>query len=176
MKKLSILILVLPMLMMISCNDNGKTDQASNENAMVQDQNIDSDGQGQELASIGPVYLNKSAFLTRVHDFESTSDWSFAGDKPVIVDFYADWCKPCKMVAPFLEELAVKYQDQVDVYKVNVDMEQEIAAYYKISSIPTFFFVDSDGEVSVDLGYKPKEYFEQRILTMIGETNEATVN
>ena len=83
---------------------------------------------------------------------------------------------PARWLLLFLEELAVKYQDQVDVYKVNVDMEQEIAAYYKISSIPTFFFVDSDGEVSVDLGYKPKEYFEQRILTMIGETNEATVN
>lgn len=164
MKRIFLSILLLSTVGLMSCSD---TKGKSNDKQAASAENVQANS---ELK--GPVFLNKTAFLSKVHNFEANQNWKFEGDKPVIVDFYADWCKPCKMVAPFLEELAVKYDGQVEIYKVNVDMEQDIAAFYQISSIPTFFFIDSKGQVTTDLGYKPMEYFEQRILGMIGTTQE----
>ncbi len=91
-------------------------------------------------------HLTKESFKNKVFDFESNQEWSFAGDKPCIIDFYADWCNPCKVVAPILENLAEEYEGKVDIYKVDTEKEQELASMFNIRSIPSILFVPKDGK------------------------------
>lgn len=92
------------------------------------------------------VHLTKEEFLKKVVDYENNpTEWKYLGDKPAIVDFYADWCGPCKMIAPILEELAAEYKDRIVIYKVNTEQEQELAAVFGIRSIPTLLFIPMQG-------------------------------
>ena len=84
--------------------------------------------------------LTKDQFLTKVFNFEKNKDWKFEGDLPCIIDFYADWCGPCKMVAPILEELSDEYKGKVNIYKVNTEQEQKLAGAFGIRSIPSLFY------------------------------------
>jgi thioredoxin 1 len=168
MKMIRFLILI-PVFILASCQDRPK--EANNQEEQVSEQQT-----VESPVSGNVVHLDKAAFLSKVHNFEASRDWKFEGSRPALIDFYADWCKPCKIVAPYFEEFAKKYEGKIDIYKVNVDQQQEIAAFYGISSIPTFFFIDSKGQVFGDMGAKPKEFYEQRILEMIGETAAAPVN
>ncbi|MCC8199611.1 MAG: thioredoxin [Tannerellaceae bacterium] len=89
--------------------------------------------------------LTKEEFLQKVANYESNpEEWKFLGDKPCIVDFYADWCGPCKMVAPVLEELAEEYNGQIDIYKVDTEKEEELSAIFGVRSIPTLLFCPLD--------------------------------
>jgi thioredoxin len=86
--------------------------------------------------------LNKESFKQRVHNYEFDKEkWNFKGDKPCIIDFYADWCQPCQILAPILESLANDYEGKVDIYKVNTESEQELSASFGIRSIPSLLFV-----------------------------------
>ncbi|MDR0893857.1 MAG: thioredoxin [Prevotellaceae bacterium] len=87
------------------------------------------------------VIMNKSMFLKNVFDYEQSQEWKYKGDKPAIIDLYADWCGPCRMVAPIMKELAKEYSGKVAFYKVNVDKERELAALFNASSIPLFVFI-----------------------------------
>lgn len=103
------------------------------------------------------IELTKSEFLKKVVDYESNpKEWKYLGDKPAIVDFYASWCGPCKMVAPILEELAKEYKDDIVVYKVNTENEQELAGAFGIRSIPTILFIPMKGDPQVIMGAQPK--------------------
>jgi thioredoxin 1 len=82
-------------------------------------------------------HLTKAEFLTKVFDYENNKEWKYQGDTPAIIDFYADWCGPCKMIAPVLEELAKEYDGKVKIYKI--DTEAELAAVFGIRSIPSLF-------------------------------------
>ena len=96
---------------------------------------------------MGVQHLTKVEFLTKVANYEaSPKEWKFLGDKPCIVDFYASWCGPCKMMAPVMETLAGEYEGRVKVYKVDVDKEKRLAALFKIRSIPTFILIPKEGE------------------------------
>ncbi len=86
-------------------------------------------------------HLTKETFKSKVFNYEKNKEWKFEGEKPCIIDFYADWCGPCKMVAPVLEELAKDFDGKMDVYKVNTEEEQELASVFGIRSIPSFLFV-----------------------------------
>ena len=88
-------------------------------------------------------HLNKSEFENKVAKLNSK--WQFLGDKPVLVDFYAAWCRPCQMLSPIVDEVAEEYAGRVDIYKVNVDDEQELADLFKIRSVPTLLFIPMDG-------------------------------
>ncbi|MDP4240302.1 MAG: thioredoxin [Bacteroidota bacterium] len=111
-----------------------------------------------------PIHLTKAEFLSKVANFEKNpTEWKYLGDKPCIVDFYASWCGPCKMVAPILEDLAKEYDGQLYIYKVDVDAEQEIAAAYGIQSIPTIFFCPVTGTPQTAQGAMPKESFKKMI-------------
>ena len=88
-------------------------------------------------------HLTKETFMTKVFNYETNKEWKFEGEKPCIIDFYADWCGPCKMVAPILEELSKDYEGKMDIYKVNTEEEQELASVFGIRSIPSFLFVPS---------------------------------
>ena len=106
-------------------------------------------------------YLTKAEFLELVFNYEENSqEWSFEGDIPCIVDFYADWCQPCKIAGPILEELAKDYEGKINVYKVNTEQERELAAAFGIKSIPTFMLCPMEGLPQVFSG--------------IGQTEEAT--
>ena len=93
-------------------------------------------------------------------------DWVFNGTKPAIVDFYATWCHPCKMMSPIVEQLAKKYAGKIDFYKVDIDKEQDVANAFDIQSIPTFFFVPVKGNPQIQMGAMEKEEFE-RIITSV---------
>ena len=85
--------------------------------------------------------LNKQDFIDKVFDFETKKEWEYKGELPAIVDFYADWCGPCKMVSPVLEALSKEYEGKLKVYKVNTDKEPELSAVFGIQSIPSFLFI-----------------------------------
>ncbi len=113
-------------------------------------------------------YLTKETFQTKVFDFEKNKEWKFEGEKPCIIDFYADWCGPCKMVAPVLEELAKDYDGILNVYKVDTEEEQELAAVFGIRSIPSFLFVPATGQPQMAMGALPKDTFIKAFKDVLG--------
>lgn len=106
-------------------------------------------------------YLTKETFKNKVFDYENNREWKFEGKIPAIIDFYADWCGPCKMVAPILEELSREYDGKLNVYKVNTEEERELAAVFGIQSIPSLLFVPTEGQPQMAMGALPKETFKQ---------------
>lgn len=118
-----------------------------------------------DKASQGKVItLNKTEFLTKVFNYEkSPNEWIYEGDKPCIIDFYADWCPPCKKIAPILKELAADYKEEIIIYKVNIDNEQELKALFGIQSIPSLLFVPAKGQPQMAQGALPKEIFVEQI-------------
>ena len=101
-------------------------------------------------------HLNKEAFIKKVFDFENSQDWKYEGKLPAIVDFYADWCGPCKMVAPVLEDLSKEYEGKLHVYKINTDEESELAQAFGIQSIPSLLFIPMDDKPQMAAGALPK--------------------
>ena len=107
---------------------------------------------------------NKADFLTKVYNYEKNqSEWVYEGTKPCIVDFYADWCGPCKKVSPILKELAGEYKNDIVIYKINVDNEKELAAAFGIQSIPTLLFIPAKGKPQIAQGALSKEQFVEQI-------------
>lgn len=110
------------------------------------------------------IQLTKEEFLKNVANYEeSPQEWKYLGDKPCIIDFYADWCGPCKTVSPILEELAADFKEEIYVYKVDTEKEQELSAAFGIRSIPTFVFCPMDDQPQKAAGALPKEAFKQAI-------------
>ncbi len=108
-------------------------------------------------------HLTAAAFKEKVFNYEKEKEWKFAGDKPVIIDFYADWCGPCKMVAPVLEELSKEYDGKIQIYKVDTEKEHELASVFGIQSIPSILFIPMSGKPQMSVGALPKEGFVQAI-------------
>lgn len=102
-------------------------------------------------------------FKDKVFNYETEQDWKYQGELPAIIDFYADWCGPCKMVAPVLEELSKEYAGKLVIYKVDTDVEQELSAVFGIQSIPTLLFIGSDGEPMMQPGAYPKHVLKKII-------------
>ena len=122
-------------------------------------------GSSNQSASAGKVQvLTASDFRKKIMDYESHPDeWVFAGSRPAIIDFYATWCGPCKMMAPMVESLAGKYAGKIDFYKVDIDQEPELASVFGIRSIPTFLFIPLKGNPTMQMGAMQKEDFEEII-------------
>lgn len=110
------------------------------------------------------ILLNKKDFLEKVYNFEKSPEtWVYEGNKPCIIDFYADWCGPCKKIAPILKDLAKEYQSQLIIYKVNVDKERDLAYTFGIQSIPAILFVPAKGKPKMSTGALPREEFVKQI-------------
>lgn len=113
-------------------------------------------------------HLTKETFLNKIFNYEKNKEWKFEGEKPCIIDFYADWCSPCKMVAPVLEELAKDFDGKLDVFKVDTEEEQELASVFGIRSIPSFLFVPAEGQPQMAMGALPKETFIKAFKDVLG--------
>jgi thioredoxin 1 len=111
--------------------------------------------------------LNLTDFKEKVFDYEINKDWNFKGDKPIIIDFYADWCGPCKALAPILEELSLEYQNKLDIYKVNTQREMELAGMFGIRSIPSVLFIPMKGQPMMIPGLLPKEQIKKVITDIL---------
>ena len=121
--------------------------------------------QNKEEKKMKTIHLTKSEFLTKVVDYEKNpNEWKYLGDKPAIIDFYASWCGPCKMLAPVLEELAAEYGDSIYIYKIDTEQEQELAAAFNIRSIPTLLFVPMSGAPQLAQGALPKDAIDKVLL------------
>jgi thioredoxin len=114
------------------------------------------------------IKLTADEFKKLVWDYEkSPSVWKYNGSMPCLVDFYADWCRPCKMVAPIMDELAMKYKGKIRIYKVNTDEQRELSGVFQIRSIPTMLFVPKKGEPQMSSGALPKESYVEIIDKLI---------
>lgn len=108
-------------------------------------------------------HLTKDTFKEKVFNFEENKEWKFEGDKPCLIDFYADWCQPCKMVAPVLEELSEEYADKIKIFKIDTEAEQELASVFGIRSIPSLLFIPTNGKPQMSQGALPKQALKEAI-------------
>jgi len=130
------------LLLSISCSNAGNNDKTSETNKKEE-----------KIEKVKAIHLTKALFLEKVWDFESSPNkWVYKGDKPCIIDFYADWCGPCKIAGPILEGLANEYKDDIYVYKINTEQEQELARVFGIRSIPAFLYCPKNGEPQMASG------------------------
>lgn len=117
--------------------------------------------------------ITKADFIEKIMDYEkNTSVWVFKGTKPCLIDFYADWCGPCRIASPILEELATEYKGKIDVYKINIDKERELAQVFGVSSIPVFLYCPMEGKPSMTSGIardkdQTKQMFKENIENLL---------
>lgn len=112
--------------------------------------------------------LNIESFKEKIFDFSTHKNWIFKGKRPAIIDFYADWCGPCRALSPILESVSQKYAGQVDVYKVNTESTPELAALFEVKGIPSILFVPMNGEPSMASGVIPEEGFAKAVHELFG--------
>lgn len=159
MKK--ILMGVLSALILAACGGASEARSAQNENQQ-------NEQQSKTTTVMKPIHLTKAEFLKKVVDYEGNpTEWKYLGEKPAIIDFYASWCGPCKRVAPILDELAAEYGDKIDIYKIDTEQEQELAAAFGIRSIPTLLFVPMEGKPQMVQGAIGKADFENIIQEVL---------
>lgn len=153
----------------ISCSNNEAKTNNAGDGELMAAETIELKGGTEESGSGKPVYLTKETFLKKVMNYEkNTTEWVYEGDLPAIIDFYADWCGPCRMAAPVLDELAKEYEGKVHIYKIDTEKERELAAVFGIQSIPAFLYVPVEGKPTMSSGIartpeETKEMFKQMI-------------
>jgi thioredoxin len=169
------LIRILPLfalVLILSCNQNTQKEKSIQP---VNDQSVSASNVASE--DIKPEYLTAQTFREKVWDYQANPDqWVYSGDLPCVVDFYADWCKPCKMVAPIMDELADHYKGRVVIYKVNTDKERELASVFQVSSIPSILFAPVDGKPALQPGALSKEDYISIIDEFILKINKKENN
>jgi len=121
-------------------------------------------------------HLTKATFQEKVFNYEVNKEWKYEGDLPCLIDFYADWCGPCKMVAPILEELAKEYEGKIHIYKIDTEAEQELAAAFGIRSIPSLLFCPKEGQPQMAMGALPKATMEKAIKEILLAENPVESN
>lgn len=151
MQKITFLILFFASFSLQACNNAGSAENNSGS------------AEGQV------VKLTAQEFQNLVWDYKKNpQEWVFKGDQPVIIDFYADWCRPCKMIAPIMVELSTEYKGKVRIYKVNTDEQRELASLFNISSIPAVLYIPKTGKPQMSVGAQQKEGYVQMINTILG--------
>lgn len=154
MKKIAFSIAAVALLALSCTNGSasslkGSDQEVQAETTVVSDKTTDDQTQG----SGKPVYLTRQDFLEKVMNYEKNqSEWVYEGDMPALIDFYADWCGPCRKAAPILEELAKEYEGRIHIYKIDTQKEQELASVFGIQSIPAFLFVPQKGRPTMSNG------------------------
>jgi thioredoxin 1 len=155
----------------LSCSNGSATslDQTKKGTSDNVTTSVESSGKTQTTGVGKPVHLTKQDFLEKVMNYEKNqTEWVYEGDLPALIDFYADWCGPCRAAAPVLEELAKEYEGKIHIYKVDTEKEKELAGVFGIRSIPAFLFVPQDGKPTMSNGIaqtteETKKMFKQMI-------------
>lgn len=149
MKKL-VFILAIAGFSLYSCNSGqAKNKKSENtEQSATQVQTVaDKASSAENSAEGGSILLSKNVFLEKVWDYNnSPQEWNYKGDKPAIIDFYADWCGPCKIASPILEEISHEYAGKIYVYKIDTEKERELASVFGIRGIPAFLYIPVEGQ------------------------------
>ena len=142
-------------LLLISCNNTAETKSQIKETIKKEDK-------------MTTIHLTKAEFLSKVANFETNpTEWKYLGDKPALIDFYADWCGPCKAIAPVLDELAAEYGGRIYIYKINTETEPELASAFGIRSIPSLLFVPMTGQPQMGAGALPKQQLKEAIDNLL---------
>jgi len=148
MKKVLVMVaLVMVSVIVYAFNDKAETNQSKKE----------------AIGNGKVVVMNKEMFLKDVFDYEKSKKWKYKGDKPAIIDLYADWCGPCRQTAPIMKELAKEYAGKIIIYKVNVDKQKELAALFNATSIPLFVFIPMNGDPQLFRGATDKATYKKAI-------------
>ncbi len=122
-------------------------------------------------------FLSKKEFTEQIFDYENKTEWEYNGELPVIIDFYADWCGPCKMLSPIMDELANDYEGKVNIFKVDTEEEQELAGAFGIRSIPSVLFIPKNSErPQMSVGAMRKDDYKKAIKDIFGVNDPATNN
>ena len=151
-KIFTLLVLVVGFMTLSSCKGQAKNVAGETESS-------------QETTANTPVHITKADFLKKIYNYEaSPNEWKYLGDKPAIIDFYADWCGPCKMIAPSLEQLAKEYAGKIDIYKVDVDKETELAQVFGIQGIPALLYIPMTGKPQMLQGALPKDQLKEHSI------------
>jgi thioredoxin len=163
-----ILVLLLGSFTMAGCgnaeNNSTKANTPAPENVVEVNEKVKDTS-----TKAGTIKLTKADFLSKIMDYESNpTEWIYKGDRPALIDFYADWCGPCRIAAPILEELAAEYKDEIYIYKIDTEVERELAQVFGISSIPAFLFIPQEGRPTMSNGIartpeETKEMFSRMI-------------
>ncbi|WP_185153856.1 thioredoxin [Dysgonomonas sp. 520] len=157
--KLSAALFLAIAILLISCKKETNKEQKDNEIVKIES----NENRTKKGSNMKTIKLTKTEFLTKVANYEANPEWKYLGDKPALIDFYADWCGPCKAIAPTLEELAAEYGDQIYIYKIDTDKEQELAALFGIRSIPSLLFIPMNGQPQMSQGAVPKPELKSAI-------------
>ena len=169
MKRLVFIFMALSALSMSACQGSGASEkqgeQTSSQQASIQ-------GKGDDGKAT--IQLNKETFKEKVADYENSDTWNFKGDKPCLVDFYADWCAPCRVTSPILEDLAREYKGKINVYKVDVDKHRDLAAAFGVRGIPSFLYCPVEGNPTMTSGIggtreETRQMFEKQIEKLLLE-------
>ena len=154
-KKTSFILLVLGILSITSCSAQNPEEKQ----ALVVKKTTETKGK--------PVHINNAEFKQLVFNYDVNKQWKYEGTTPAIVDFYADWCGPCRTIAPILDVLAKEYEGKVIIYKVNTDQEKQLSQALGISSLPTLVFIPVGGAPQAILGAQPKEELVKAINSIL---------
>jgi len=122
------------------------------------------------------VHLGKREFKEKVYDYTFSKEWKYKGDLPAVVDFYADWCAPCKMVSPILDELSVEYTGKIKIYKINTEKDPEVAKAFGVSSIPTMLFIAQTGSPTVVRGAQSRQSLKSNIERILPKESKTFLN
>ncbi len=166
MKKSSFLVMGLLFALVIGCNGQSDKNSGSKEKSPAVEKAAITSG-------TLPVHINKEEFAKLVMDYKTNPEtWIFAGQKPCLVDFYADWCAPCRITSPILEELSKEYAGKINIYKVDIDKERELASLFNVQSIPTFLFCPLEGNPTISSGIAntpdaTKQMFREQIEQLL---------
>jgi len=145
MKRIILVIMLLSPLFMYACKDTGNSNADETkevQKSVAEKQKAPKENGDDDKAAIT---INEEQFKEKIMDFEKNDTWNYKGDKPAIVDFYADWCAPCRVTSPILEDLAKEYKGQINVYKVDIEKDKKLASVFGVRSIPTFLYIPKDG-------------------------------
>lgn len=168
MKRIAFISLSIMAFAFISCGDNNQSGKEVKDNNTSGSETSATTQPSEEKGKV--IHLTKAMFLEKVWNYEKNpNEWVYEGDKPCMIDFYADWCKPCRIVAPIMEELAEEYKNEIYVYKIDTQKERELAQVFQVTSIPRVLFCPAQGKPQMSVGALPKPSFVQAIEEVLLE-------
>ena len=155
MKRLFLISIAMTVAGLTSCSGNSQQAKSVVKKQVLTQQNT---------KKMNVQELTAETFKQKVMNYDiHPNEWIFEGSRPAIIDFYATWCGPCKQTAPIVEQVAADYAGQIDVYKVDVDQQQELAAFFGVQSIPTILFIPKEGTPQRVSGAMPRSGFDEAI-------------